>query len=365
MDDAHFMRAALTLARRGLGTVWPNPAVGCVVVKDGEVVGRGWTQPGGRPHGETEALARAGERAKGATAYISLEPCAHYGKTPPCADALIAAGIARAVVAIGDPDPRVSGRGLARLRSAGIAVETGLCAKEAAEINAGFFSRIAVGRPLVTLKLAATLDGRIATSSGESQWITGEAARNRAHLLRATHDAVMVGVGTVTADDPQLTCRLPGLAGRSPVRIVIDGGLRTPLTMKLVADAKKVPTWIVHRHGADAARRQTLRDCGVELIEVPVSETVEMDLTIAFAELGKRGLTRVLVEGGSHLAGELLEEGLVDRLAWFHAPSLIGSDGLPAVEAFGVEALSAAPKFRRLSIETIGEDVLETLALVR
>jgi diaminohydroxyphosphoribosylaminopyrimidine deaminase / 5-amino-6-(5-phosphoribosylamino)uracil reductase len=217
----------------------------------------------------------------------------------------------------------------------------------------------------VTLKLAATLDGRIATSSGESQWITGEAARNRAHLLRATHDAVMVGVGTVTADDPQLTCRLPGLAGRSPVRIVIDGGLRTPLTMKLVADAKKVPTWIVHRHGADAARRQTLRDCGVELIEVPVSETVEMDLTIAFAELGKRGLTRVLVEGGSHLAGELLEEGLVDRLAWFHAPSLIGSDGLPAVEAFGVEALSAAPKFRRLSIETIGEDVFETLALVR
>jgi diaminohydroxyphosphoribosylaminopyrimidine deaminase/5-amino-6-(5-phosphoribosylamino)uracil reductase len=364
MDDAHFMRAALTLAGRGLGTVWPNPAVGCVLVKDGEVVGRGWTQPGGRPHGETEALARAGARAQGATAYISLEPCSHHGKTPPCADALIAAGIARAVVAIEDPDPRVDGRGLARLRSAGIAVETGLGATEAAEINAGFFLRIAEGRPLVTLKLASSLDGRIATASGESQWITGEAARNRAHLLRASHDAVMVGVGTVVADDPLLTCRLPGLEARSPVRIVIDGSLRVPLTAKLIADAKQVPTWIVHRHGADAVRCQTLRDCGVELIEVPVSETLEMDLTVAFAELGKRGLTRVLVEGGARLAGELLEEGLVDRLAWFHAPMLIGGDGLPAVEAFGVGALSTAPRFRRLSLETIGEDVLETLTRV-
>jgi diaminohydroxyphosphoribosylaminopyrimidine deaminase/5-amino-6-(5-phosphoribosylamino)uracil reductase len=365
MNDAAFMRAALNLAQRGLGTVWPNPAVGCVIVKDDEVVGRGWTQPGGRPHGETEALARAGDNAKGATAYISLEPCAHHGKTPPCADALIAAGIARAVVAMEDPDPRVSGRGIARLRDAGIAVDTGLCAKEAHELNAGFFKRIRENRPLVTLKLAATLDGRIATSHGESQWITGEAARNRAHLLRATHDAVMVGVGTVIADNPQLTCRLPGLGGRSPVRIVIDGSLRTPLTTKLVAEAKQVPTWIVHRHGADAARCQTLRDCSVELIEVPVSETVEMDLTVAFTELGKRGLTRVLVEGGASLAGELLEEGLVDRLAWFHAPMLIGGDGLPAVQAFGVEKLSAAPKFHRLSIETIGEDILETLNLVR
>jgi diaminohydroxyphosphoribosylaminopyrimidine deaminase/5-amino-6-(5-phosphoribosylamino)uracil reductase len=262
-----------------------------------------------------------------------------------------------------DPDPRVSGRGLARLRDAGIKVDTGLCAPEASELNAGFFKRIREGRPLVTLKLAATLDGRIATSQGESQWITGEAARNRAHLLRATHDAVIVG--TVTADNPQLTCRLPGLEHRSPVRIVIDGSLRTPLTAKLVAEAKTVPTWIIHRHGADAARCQTLRDCGVDLIEVPVSETVEMDLTIAFAELGKRGLTRVLVEGGASLAGELLEEGLVDRLAWFHAPMLMGGDGLAAIQAFGVERLRAAPKFHRLSLETIGEDVLETLALAR
>ena len=361
MDDAHFMGAALSLAQRGLGNVWPNPTVGCVLVKDGEVVGRGWTQPGGRPHGEAEALARAGARAKGATAYVSLEPCSHHGKTPPCADALIAAGVARVVVPIEDPDPRVSGRGLARLREAGIAVETGLCAAEARDINAGFLTRIAQGRPLVTLKLAATLDGRIATAKGESQWITGEAARHRAHLLRATHDAVMVGIGTVTADNPQLTCRLPGLEARSPVRIVVDGSLRVPLTAKLIAEAKQIPTWIIHRHGAEAIRLQTLRDCGVELIEVPVSDTVEMDLSIAFAELGKRGLTRVLVEGGANLAGELLEENLVDRLAWFHAPMLIGGDGLPAVQAFGIEKLSAAPRFKRLTLETIGGDVFETL----
>ncbi|HEY3920236.1 MAG TPA: bifunctional diaminohydroxyphosphoribosylaminopyrimidine deaminase/5-amino-6-(5-phosphoribosylamino)uracil reductase RibD [Stellaceae bacterium] len=364
MNDAPFMRAALNLARRGLGTVWPNPAVGCVLVKDGAVVGRGWTQPGGRPHGETEALARAGAAARGATAYVSLEPCCHHGKTPPCVDALIEAGIARVVVPIEDPDPRVAGRGIARLKAADVVVEIGLCAKEAAEINAGFLMRLAEGRPLVTLKLAATLDGRIATSHGESQWITGEAARSRAHLLRATHDAVMVGVGTVIADDPLLTCRLPGLETRSPVRIVIDGGLRVPLTAKLVADAKKVPTWIVHRHGAEAVRCQTLRDCGIELIEVPVSENLEMDLTVAFAELGKRGLTRVLVEGGASLAGELVEEGLVDRLAWFHAPMLIGGDGLPAIAAFGVDSLAAAPRFKRLSLEAIGDDVFETLARV-
>src|SRR5689334_20006331 len=217
--DLRSMRAALALARRGLGTVWPNPAVGCVIVSDGRVVGRGWTQPGGRPHGETEALRRAGEAARRATAYVSLEPCCHWGKTPPCVDALIAAGVRRVVVALEDPDPRVAGRGIARLRDAGVEVETGVCTEEAAEINAGFFCRLRLGRPLVTLKLATSLDGRIATRSGESQWITGPPARERSHLLRATHDAILVGTETVIADDPQLTCRLPGLADRSPVRV--------------------------------------------------------------------------------------------------------------------------------------------------
>jgi len=361
MNDGHLMRAALALARRGLGTVWPNPTVGCVLVKDGVVVGRGWTQPGGRPHGETEALARAGARAKGATAYVSLEPCCHHGKTPPCTNALIAAGIAHAVVPIEDPDPRVAGRGIAKLREAGITVDLGLCAEEAAAINAGFLSRLKTGRPLVTVKLATTLDGKIATARGESRWITGELARERAHLLRATHDAVMVGVGTVVADDPLLTCRLPGLEMRHPVRIVVDGSLRTPLTAKLIADAQQIPTWIIHRPGVDTARLEAMRGCGVEPIETPVTRSDELDLGAALIELGKRGLTRILVEGGAKLVGALLESDLVDRLAWFQAPLLLGGDGYPAVEAFGVATLATAPRFKRLALEQLGADMLEIL----
>src|SRR5437870_10340748 len=243
--DLWAMRTALALARRGLGTVWPNPAVGCVIVSNARVVGRGWTQPGGRPHGETEALRRAGEAARGAAAYVSLEPCCHWGRTPPCVDALIQAGVRRAVVALEDPDARVAGEGLRRLRDAGLAVETGLCATEAAEVNAGFLTRLTLGRPLVTLKLATSLDGMIATASGESQWITGPPARERAHEMRGCHDAIMVGTGTVLADDPQLTCRLPGLDHRSPVRVVIDRHLRIPPTAHVIADARHVPTWVI------------------------------------------------------------------------------------------------------------------------
>ncbi|MBX6375722.1 MAG: bifunctional diaminohydroxyphosphoribosylaminopyrimidine deaminase/5-amino-6-(5-phosphoribosylamino)uracil reductase RibD, partial [Acetobacteraceae bacterium] len=244
------MRAALALARRGLGNAWPNPAVGCVLVRDGRVVGRGWTQPGGRPHAETEALRRAGpEGARGATAYVTLEPCSHHGRTPPCCDALIAAGVARVVVALQDPDSRVNGRGIARLRAAGIAVETGLCEAEARAINAGFIRRIHLGLPLVTLKLATTLDGRIATATGESRWITGPEARREAHALRARHDAVLVGSGTVLADDPDLTCRLPGMAKTPVLRVVADSRLRTPPAARLVATARQVPTWIVTRPG--------------------------------------------------------------------------------------------------------------------
>lgn len=360
MTDLRHMRAALALARRGLGTVWPNPAVGCVIVKDGAVVGRGWTQRGGRPHAETEALARAGAAARGATAYVSLEPCCHWGRTPPCADTLIAAGIGRAVLALEDPDPRVFGQGIARLRDASVAVEVGLCAETAAEVNAGFLLRLREGRPLVTLKLATTLDGRLATAHGESQWITGTVARERAHMLRATHDAVVVGSGTVLADDPQLTCRLPGLAARSPVRIVVDGHLRVPLTARVVVEAAQAPTWFIVQHGVDGARREAFQSCGVELIEVPATRQGEVDAAAALHELGRRGLTRILVEGGSTLAAVLLRAGLVDRLAWFHAPSLVGGDGVPAVAPLGVASLAAAPRFERLSMETVGEDVLET-----
>jgi diaminohydroxyphosphoribosylaminopyrimidine deaminase/5-amino-6-(5-phosphoribosylamino)uracil reductase len=354
------MRSALALARRGLGSVWPNPAVGCVIARDGRVVGRGWTQPGGRPHAETEALARAGDAAKDATAYVTLEPCCHWGRTPPCADALIAAGLSRVVVALEDPDPRVAGGGLARLRAAGLAVEAGLCAAEAAEINAGFFQRMRLGRPLVTLKLATSLDGRIATPSGTSRWITGPPARERAHLLRATHDAVLVGTDTVIADNPQLTCRLPGLGGHSPVRVVIDRQLRVPFAARLVTEARATPTWVVTLSSADQARQQALRDAGVVVIAAEPDAAGRIDLGMALGLLGQEGLTRLLVEGGGRLAAALLQGGLVDRLVWFHAPLLLGGDGIPAVAELGLDGLAEAPAFERLSSEIVGDDVLST-----
>jgi diaminohydroxyphosphoribosylaminopyrimidine deaminase/5-amino-6-(5-phosphoribosylamino)uracil reductase len=356
--DLLSMRAALALARRGVGTVWPNPAVGCVIVKEGRVVGRGWTQPGGRPHGETEALRRAGEAARGGTAYVSLEPCCHWGRTPPCTDALIAAGVRRVVVALEDPDRRVAGEGLRRLRAAGVEVENGLCAAEAAEVNAGFFCRLRLGRPLVTLKLATSLDGRIATRRGESQWITGPPARERAHALRAAHDAIMVGTGTVLADDPQLTCRLPGLDRRSPVRVFIDRHLRIPSSMRLISEAGEVPTWVLTLPSADPAQRRALLDSGVTVIDVDPEPDGTIGLAAALAALGERGITRLLVEGGGRLAAALARAWLVDRLAWVHAPMLIGDDGIPGVAGFGLEVLTDAPRFERLSTETVGDDVL-------
>lgn len=359
--DRVSMRAALTLARRGLGTVWPNPAVGCVLAKDGRVIGRGWTQPGGRPHGETEALRRAGEAARGATAYVSLEPCCHWGQTPPCVDALIAAGVERAVVALEDPDRRVAGQGLRRLRAAGLAVETGLLAEEAAEINAGFLCRLRLGRPLVTLKLATSLDGRIATAAGESRWITGPSARDHAHTLRAVHDAVMVGSGTVLADDPQLTCRLPGLGHCSPVRIVVDRRLAVSPEARLMTDASRVPIWVLTLASADPTRRKALLARGAVVIDIAADATGGIDFAAALAALGERGITRVLVEGGGQLAAALAHARLIDRLAWFHAPLLIGGDGIPAMAAFGLETLADAPQFERLSTEAVGDDVLTIL----
>ena len=358
--DLDAMRGALALARRGLGSVWPNPAVGCVISNQGQVVGRGWTQPGGRPHGETEALRRAGEAARGAVSYVSLEPCCHWGKTPPCVDALVTAGVRRAVVAREDPDPRVAGEGLRRLRAAGLDVEVGLCAEEAAEVNAGFLSRLRLGRPLVTLKFATSLDGRIATASGESQWISGPPARERAHALRASHDAIMVGTGTVVADDPQLTCRLPGLDHRSPVRVVIDRHLRIPPTARLIADARRIPTWVLTLRSADPARRAGFLAKGVTLIEVDADREGQVDLAVALKALGERGITRLLVEGGAGLAAAFFRARLVDRLIWVHAPLAIGGDGIPAIAGLDLAALSDAPAFERLSTETIGDDVLTT-----
>jgi len=354
------MRAALALARRGLGTVWPNPAVGCVIVNDGRVVGRGWTQPGGRPHGETEALRRAGEAARGAIAHVSLEPCCHWGKTPPCVDALITAGVRRVVVALEDPDPRVAGEGLHRLRAAGLDVEVGLGAEEAAEVNAGFLSRLRLGRPLVTFKLATSLDGRIATATGESQWITGPPARERAHALRASHDAIMVGTGTVVVDDPQLTCRLPGLGHRSPVRVVIDRHLRIPPASRIIADARRVPTWVLTLRSADPGRRARFLANRVTLIDVDDDSEGQIDLAAALGALGERGITRLLVEGGARLAAAFFRARLIDRLVWVHAPLVIGGGGIPAIAGFDLAALADAPAFERRSMETIGDDVLTT-----
>jgi diaminohydroxyphosphoribosylaminopyrimidine deaminase/5-amino-6-(5-phosphoribosylamino)uracil reductase len=364
-DDIAHMHSALSLARRGLGRVWPNPAVGCVIVRDGAVVGRGWTQPGGRPHAETEALKGAGPAARGATAYVSLEPCSHHGRTPPCAEALIKASVARVVGALADPDPRVAGQGFAKLTAAGIAVTQGVLEAEAAALNAGFFLRVAQGRPLVTLKVASSLDGRIASHSGASRWITGAAARARGHLMRAQHDAVLVGSQTALADDPELTCRLPGMAARSPVRVVADGRLRLPLTSRLVRSARQAPTWVLTLATTDASRRQAFRDCGVELIEVPADPEGNLDLVAALGLLGGRGLTRLLVEGGGRLAAALLRAGLVDQAAWFRAPSLIGGDGVAAAAPFGIDEPGAAPRFVPEDRLELGDDRLETYRVQR
>lgn len=357
------MRAALGLARRGLGTTWPNPSVGCVVVRDGRVIGRATTAPSGRPHAEPRALEMAGPLARGATVYVTLEPCNHWGQTPPCCEALIEAGVARVVVAMRDPDPRVNGEGLDRLRSAGIAVTEGVLAAEAREVAAGFASRMTNHRPLVTLKLASTLDGRIATGSGESQWITAEPARRMAHALRGRHDAVMVGVGTVLADDPDLTCRIPGFRSTQVVRIVVDTHLRTSLTSRLVVSAGSDPTWMLIRASTDADRRRAVADLGVRVIAVPGAEA-GVDLAKGLAALAEAGLTRVLVEGGAKIAAALLREDLVDRIAWFHAPSVMGGDGWPAVRPFGVERLDLMPRFVRRAMRPVGDDMLSEFARI-
>ncbi|HET6619954.1 MAG TPA: bifunctional diaminohydroxyphosphoribosylaminopyrimidine deaminase/5-amino-6-(5-phosphoribosylamino)uracil reductase RibD [Dongiaceae bacterium] len=345
------MAAALSLAARNLGQTWPNPAVGCVIVDaTGHVVGRGNTQRGGRPHAETEALKMAGAAAKGGTAYVTLEPCSHHGRTPPCAEALIAAGIARCVAAIEDPDPRVSGNGLATLRAAGIAVETGLLAERAAELNVGFLTRIAKQRPLVALKLATSLDGRIATRSGESRWITGDAARAFGHRLRATYDAIAVGSGTVLADDPELSCRLSGLQDRSPVRLVFDRRGRIPASAKVMTSAS--PTWIV---GGPAMSVNNV----TQYIETEKNNDPSTELAEALGKLGAAGLTRILVEGGATLATAFLKAGLVDRLYWFRAPLVIGGDGLPGIAPLAVDRLAESVGLRCLGRRPLGNDVLE------
>jgi diaminohydroxyphosphoribosylaminopyrimidine deaminase/5-amino-6-(5-phosphoribosylamino)uracil reductase len=356
--DAGFMALALRLAERGLGSTWPNPTVGCVVVKHGRLVGRGWTQPGGRPHAETEALRRAGAEALGATVYVSLEPCAHYGRTPPCTMALIQAGVRRVVVATLCPDRRVDGQGIAQLRQAGVEVGFGLMQAEAEVLNAGFFLKERASRPLVTLKLATSQDGRIATRTGASQWLTGEQARARGHWLRATHDAIMIGSGTALADDPALTCRLPGLEHRSPVRVVLDRRLRLPPKSRLAVTARDVPTWVVTRQPVEPERAEALRAQGVELIELTTDD--DGGPGAALVALAGRGVTRVLVEGGARLATSLLRARLVDRVAWFQSPLLLGGDGLAAVGELERETIAGAIRLARVQSQTLAQDTLQS-----
>jgi diaminohydroxyphosphoribosylaminopyrimidine deaminase/5-amino-6-(5-phosphoribosylamino)uracil reductase len=355
-DDAAWMNAALALAARGLGRVAPNPAVGCVLVANGRAVGRGWTQPGGRPHAERVALERAGPLARGADAYVTLEPCAHHGRTPPCANALIAAGVARVICPLTDPDPRVAGRGFARLRDAGITVEVGLMAAEAAALNAGFLMRLRTGRPHLTLKLAATLDGRIATASGESQWISGPEARAEAHLLRARSDAIIVGSGTAIADDPSLDVRLRGLEDRSPIPVVLDGRARLPLTAGLARKGRG--TIVIHHGGAAPARVQALTDAGLRCIEVPQGADGRLSLPDALRALGAAGITRAMCEGGGQIAAALLKADLVDDLFWVAAGTVIGAEGLPAIGPLSLTELSAAPRFVRRETRPVGADLL-------
>ena len=355
--DRRFMQLALTLGRRGQGRTSPNPAVGAVVVKDGVIVGRGWTQPGGRPHAEPEALGRAGEAARGATLYVTLEPCSHFGKSPPCADAIIAAGIARVVASMEDPNPDVAGQGFARLRAAGLAVDIGLAAAEATHDHAGHIRRIRDKRPHVILKLALSADDKIAAAGSKPVTITGEAARTRVHLLRAQSDAILVGIGTVQADDPLLTCRLPGMEARSPVRVVLDRALRIQGGSRLVHSARQTPLWVMTSETSEAATAARLGAAGAQVLRVP-STPAGLDLSAVLRTLSDKGITRLMVEGGARVASSFVAAGLVDEIWLLRGPDTIGADGVAALGATPLSAITQSRSFKVRASETLGNDTL-------
>ena len=356
--DRRFMQLALTLGRRGQGRTWPNPAVGAVAVRDGVIVGRGWTQPGGRPHAEPEALRRAGEAAQGATLYVTLEPCSHVGKSPPCVDAIIAAGIARVVSAIEDPNPEVAGQGHAKLRAAGIKVDVGLGAEEAARDHAGHFRRVRDKRPHVILKLAVSPDDKIAAAGHTPVAITGEAARTQVHLLRAQCDAILVGIGTVLADDPLLTCRLPGMEARSPVRVVLDRALRIPGTSRLVHSARETPLWVVTSELAEAAAAMKLGAAGAQVIRVATTSPPGLDVLDVLHALAVRGITRLMVEGGARVASSFVAAGLVDEVWLLRGSETVGAGGVAALAALPLSAITQSPGLKVRASESLGKDTL-------
>lgn len=352
--DERFMGRALALARKGMGRTSPNPMVGCVIVRDGVIVGEGWHRRAGGPHAEVEALRMAGGNARGGDLFVTLEPCSHHGRTPPCCEAIVEAGIRRVVAAVIDPNPLVSGRGVAYLREHGVETVVGVMEEEARFLNWVFFRRMTSGLPQVILKSAATLDGFVAASTGDSRWITGEAARLRAHRLRGRSDAVMVGVGTVIADDPLLTCRLP--RGRNPMRVVVDSNLRTPVDSQLVRTASMIPT-LVAAATPDPERLEALQDAGMEVGLFP-GPGGKVDLRALLIHLGGRDVASVLVEGGPRLAGALLAERLVDRIAFFYAPKILGKTGIPMLAGPPSNRIDEALRVEGLSVTRVGPDLL-------
>jgi diaminohydroxyphosphoribosylaminopyrimidine deaminase / 5-amino-6-(5-phosphoribosylamino)uracil reductase len=354
------MRECLLLAQSRLGLTSPNPAVGCVIVRGGRAVGRGATAPGGRPHAEPQAVAQAGQLARGATAYVSFEPCAHYGKTPPCARVLAEAGIRCAVIGCLDPYPPVRGRGVAILKRAGIAITVGVLEDQCRRMNEGFIARVTRGRPFVTLKLATSLDGRIAASSGDSRWISSEESRRLVHQWRREADAVMVGAGTIIADNPRLTCRVEG--GRDPVRIIIDQRLRSPAGARVFGQRSPAPTIII-TSVVNAARVQRRYGARVQAIPAPICGR-GISLAEVMRECGRRGWSKILIEGGASLAGAALQARVVDRVAFFIAPLIIGC-GLPAVEGLLARTVREAIKLKNLDAQRIGSDWLLQADVVR
>jgi diaminohydroxyphosphoribosylaminopyrimidine deaminase/5-amino-6-(5-phosphoribosylamino)uracil reductase len=372
-QDVRWMRATLDFSRRNLGLTAPNPAVGAIIVKHDVVLGRGITQPGGRPHAEQIALAQAGEAARGATIYVTLEPCARRSRTgdgPSCTDAILAAGIARVVIAAPDPSPFAAGEGERRLRGHGVDVATGVLAGEAAAFHLGHILRVTAHRPLVQLKLAATSDGFAATRDHKPLAITGEMARSMTHMLRARSDAIMVGIGTVIADDPQLTCRLPGLRGRSPVRVVLDGALRTPMLSQLVKTAREVPTWIVASVGASVEREWALRSQGVDVLRVGTDSAGRLDLADSLGLLADWGITRLMVEGGPTLAEALAEADLLDEAVLFSGGWKLGGQsggqgGLPALGPALDKLASGQGGWRKHDERVLGPDLMRSFERLR
>lgn len=358
MEDVNFMQQALALAEKGRGWTSPNPMVGAVVVKSGLVVGRGYHQRAGAPHAEVNAIDDAGEQARGATIYVTLEPCNHFGRTPPCTRKILDAGIRRVVVAMADPNPGVTGGGSEYLRGRGIEVTTGTCEKEARALNESFITWVTKGRPFVTVKCAATLDGRIATRTGDSRWVTGPASRQFVHGIRHGVDGIMVGVGTVTKDDPSLTTRLDGATGSDPTRIILDTRLSMPVTAKMLHQASDAPTWVVCGNDAPPDRREALEKTGARVIPASL-QAGRIDLSALMQQLGTMGITSLLIEGGGTVIGSALAAGIVDKICFFYAPKILGGDdGVPICRGAGPESMKQSIAAHDLSVFRFDGDVM-------